>query len=76
MPLSGLVSPIDNMRDWLQTLTVGNPLRDFLVIICGVFLKDLPASEVLADAAPLVIIAAAWLFNQRSEWGWLATVTV
>ena len=71
--LSGFASPIDNMPDWLQTLTMANPLRHFLVIVRGIFLKDLPAAEVLANALPLMVIAAitlgasAWLFTRRLE---------
>ena len=71
--LSGFASPVDNMPGWVQTLTLANPLRHFLVIVRGIFLKDLPATEVLANALPLVAIAAitlgaaAWLFTRRLE---------
>jgi ABC-2 type transport system permease protein len=59
--------------DWLQTLTVANPVRHFLVIVKGLFLKAQPASEVALDLLPLVVIAAVtltasrWLFRQRIE---------
>ena len=71
--LSGFASPVDNMPGWVQTLTLANPLRHFLVIVRGIFLKDLPAAEVLANALPLAAIAAitlgaaAWLFTRRLE---------
>ncbi|MEZ5934893.1 MAG: ABC transporter permease [Alphaproteobacteria bacterium] len=71
--LSGFATPIDNMPAWLQPLTMLNPLRHFLVVARGVFLKDLPAGEVLADTIPLILIAiatltaAAWLFRRRME---------
>lgn len=71
--LSGFATPIENMPDWLQTLTVINPLRWFLVIVKGIFLKDLPLDEVLRNTAPLALIAlvtlssAAWLFRHRTE---------
>jgi len=37
--LSGFAFPLENMPEWLQTLTYLNPLRYFLIIIRGVFLK-------------------------------------
>ncbi|MFN3745001.1 MAG: ABC transporter permease [Hyphomicrobiaceae bacterium] len=73
MLLSGFATPIENMPDWLQPLTLINPLRYFLVIVRGVFLKDLPLSEVVLNTLPLAIIAvftlsaAAWLFRHRLE---------
>lgn len=71
--LSGFASPIENMPDWLQWVTLANPIRHFLVIAKGLFLKDLPAVEVLRNVWPLVVIAAAtlsastWLFRHRIE---------
>ena len=41
------------MPDWLQPLTMVNPLRHFLVMVKGVFLKGLPAGEVLRNTVPL-----------------------
>jgi len=37
--LSGFAFPIENMPEWIQYLTYANPLRYFLVIVRGVFLK-------------------------------------
>jgi ABC-2 type transport system permease protein len=71
--LSGFATPIDNMPAWLQPITLINPLRYFLVIVRGVFLKALPAAEVARNALPLLLIAvvtlssAAWLFRRRME---------
>jgi ABC-2 type transport system permease protein len=70
--LSGFASPIENMPRWLQWLTLANPSRHFLVISKGIFLKDMPASEVFANMIPLVVIAAvtlsgaSWLFRSRT----------
>ena len=61
IPLSGFVAPIDNMPSWLQHLTMANPLRHFIVIAKGVFLKDLPASVVWASVGPLLVISAVTL---------------
>lgn len=69
--LSGFASPIENMPDWLQWATLANPIRHFLVIVKGIFLKDLPAAEVLRNLWPLAVIAAVtltastWLFRRR-----------
>ena len=71
--LSGFATPIENMPDWLQPVTYVNPLRYFLVVVKGVFLKDIPLSEVLHNTVPLALIAlftlsaAAWLFRSRLE---------
>ncbi len=68
--LSGFATPIDNMPDWLQTFTMINPLRHFLVIIKGVFLSAMPANELLTHSIPLLLIAtftlgAASIFFRR-----------
>ena len=70
--LSGFVSPVENMPDWMQTATMVNPLRHFLVVIQGVFLKNLPVLEIARSTIPLMLIAAvtlpaaAWLFRRRA----------
>jgi ABC-2 type transport system permease protein len=73
MLLSGFASPIANMPDWLQALTWANPVRHFMTILKGLFLKDLPAAEVLRSVIPLCVIAAValsaanWLFRRRTD---------
>lgn len=70
--LSGFVSPVENMPGWMQVITLANPLRHFLVVIQGVFLKDLPLLEIARSTLPLIVIAmttlpaAAWLFRRRA----------
>ena len=59
--LSGYTAPIDNMPQWLQTLTWINPLRHFIVIVKGVFLKDMGLTAVLANVWPLAVIATVTL---------------
>jgi ABC-2 type transport system permease protein len=69
--LSGFATPIANMPDWLQIVTEGDPVRYFLVISKGVFLKDMPASLVFANIWPMALIAAVtltvatWLFRRQ-----------
>ena len=71
--LSGFATPVENMPDWLQTFTLINPLRHFLVIVNGLFTKDMPAGTVFENAWPLAVIAlvtmtsAAWLFRRRMQ---------
>jgi ABC-2 type transport system permease protein len=71
--LSGFATPIDNMPRWLQVVTMVNPLRHFIVVTRGVFLKGMTCAEVAKNTAPLVLIAAvtlllaAWLFRRRME---------
>ncbi|WP_347986192.1 ABC transporter permease [Methylomonas sp. AM2-LC] len=69
--LSGFVSPIENMPVWLQYLDWFNPLRHFIVIVKGVFLKDIDLSILLPNLWPLLIIAlitlvpANWMFRRH-----------
>jgi len=71
--LSGFVTPVENMPWWLQTITYGDPMRYFTVISRGVFLKALPAAEVVQNLWPMALIAlvtltaATWLFGRRLE---------
>ncbi len=61
------------MPEWLQPLTLVNPLRYFLVVTRGVFLKGISAADVARQTLPLALIAAvtltaaAWLFRRRME---------
>ena len=70
--LSGYATPIANMPDWLQTVTLANPIRHFVVISKGVFLKDLPVDVIAAHLWPLLLIAAVtlsgatWLFRNKT----------
>lgn len=69
--LSGYATPIENMPEWLQQLTVINPLRYYLIIAKGLFLKDMPAKIVFDHIWPMAIIAfctltgASWFFRRR-----------
>ncbi|HZD26852.1 MAG TPA: ABC transporter permease, partial [Alphaproteobacteria bacterium] len=59
--LSGFATPVANMPDWLQVATLANPLRHFLVLVQGLFLKNLPAALVIDSLWPLAAIAAITL---------------
>lgn len=69
--LSGFPSPVENMPLWLQWLDWFNPVRHFVVIVKGIFIKDLTALMVWHSLWPLLIIAtvtlaaADWMFRRR-----------
>ena len=71
--LSGFATPVENMPDWLRTLTVVNPVRWYLVIVKGVFMKDMDVREVVINCIPLTLISlttltvAALMFKRRME---------
>ncbi len=69
--LSGFAFPIENMPEWIQFLTYANPLRYFLVIIRGVFLKanglDIlwPQMLALGILGTLMITLSSLRFQKR-----------
>ena len=68
--LSGFATPVENMPEALQWIAEANPLRHFLVITQGSFMKALPADVVWDRVWPMLIIGAttlgtAFLFVQR-----------
>lgn len=71
--LSGFATPIENMPDWLQVVTYANPLRYFLIVSKGIFLKAMPFHIVARTIWPLIPIAAVsltiagWLFRRRLD---------
>ena len=73
MLLSGFASPVQNMPLWLQPVAMINPLTHFIVIMRGVFLRDMPFWLVAERIWPMALIAvvtisaAAWLFRRRVQ---------
>ncbi len=71
--LSGFSTPVENMPKWLQDMTYINPLRHFLVIVRGIFLKDMSFGVVLKYLYPIIFIAvfnlatSTWFFRRRLE---------
>jgi ABC-2 type transport system permease protein len=69
--LSGFAFPIDNMPEWIQPLTYAIPLRYFLVIIRGVFLKGIgleilwPQMAALAGLGGAMILLSSLRFRKR-----------
>jgi ABC-2 type transport system permease protein len=71
--LSGFATPIENMPTWLQPVTYIIPLRYMLVILKGIFLKDMNTSIVLNNIWPMILISfftvtgAGLFFRRRLE---------
>jgi ABC-2 type transport system permease protein len=69
--LSGFAAPVENMPQWLQKAVILNPLKHALIMLKGVFLKDMPAGEVWLNAWPLLIVGglslafSGWLFRRN-----------
>ncbi|HEX9010144.1 MAG TPA: ABC transporter permease, partial [Holophagaceae bacterium] len=59
--LSGFVYPIANMPHVVQALTLLNPLRYYLVIIRGVFLKGLGLQVLWPQMMALALLGSAML---------------
>ena len=62
MMLSGFVFPIANMPQVVQWLTLLNPLRYFLVIIRGVFLKGIGPEILWPQMAALAVMGVTMLW--------------
>ena len=59
--LSGFISPIEDMPLALQYLTYLNPVRFFMVLSRGLFLKGMGIDEVITNIIPLLLIASITL---------------
>ena len=55
--ISGFATPVENMPEWLQAIAAASPLKYYLVIVRGSFLKTLPPADVLANMWPMAVIA-------------------
>lgn len=71
--LSGFISPIEDMPLAFQYLTYLDPIRFFLVITKGLFLKAMPFSDVMVNMIPLICISfltlslASWTFKRNLD---------
>jgi ABC-2 type transport system permease protein len=61
MLLGGFAFPIANMPEVIQYITYVIPLRYFLVIVRGIFLKGSGLAELWVQAVPLLIIGVSIL---------------
>ncbi|MDZ4742112.1 MAG: ABC transporter permease [Verrucomicrobiota bacterium] len=71
--MSGFTSPIDHMPLGLQYVTWFNPVRHFMEISRGIFLKDIDILSVGESLFPLVVIAmitfgaSVWMFRRKTS---------
>lgn len=71
--LSGFISPIEDMPVFLQYLTYLNPIRFFMLLAKGIFLKGMGLSDIIVNLIPLIIIAiitlsiASWIFKRKLD---------
>ncbi len=69
--LSGFATPIANMPEWVQDITLLNPMRYFIVIVRGIFLEGTPFLLLINQFWPLAatgvasLFLAGWLFRRR-----------
>jgi ABC-2 type transport system permease protein len=69
--LSGAMSPIEAMPDWLQPLTVINPVRHFATIARGIMLKGAGVDVLYPNLLALMLFAvllvgiSAWRFRKQ-----------
>jgi ABC-2 type transport system permease protein len=59
--LSGFVAPIENIPEPLRSLTWFNPVRHFIVICKGIYLKGFDLALVWHNLWPLLVIASMTL---------------
>lgn len=55
--MSGFATPVANMPQMLQYIAQWLPIQHYLVIAQGVFMKALPAQEIIAHTVPMAIAA-------------------
>jgi ABC-2 type transport system permease protein len=73
MLTSGYIAPVENMPAFFQTITHLNPIRFYLVIVKGLFFKNMPIGVVCQNLIPIWITAiimlfcAYWMFNRNLD---------
>lgn len=69
--MSGFATPVENMPSWLIPATDFVSLKYFLVLLKGVFLKDISLSIALGLIAPMLalgfssLVVASWMFRRK-----------
>ncbi|WP_419770151.1 MAG: ABC transporter permease [Candidatus Marinarcus sp.] len=69
--MSGFATPIENMPSWLIPFTDLIALKYFLILLKGVFLKDISWEIALWEIFPMIVlgcitlIIATWFFKKR-----------
>jgi ABC-2 type transport system permease protein len=69
--LSGFATPVENMPEILQTLTLLNPMRHIVAAVLSIYLKGTPLSDIfpellwLAGIASATLSLAGWFFARK-----------
>lgn len=56
--LSGFVSPVEDMPAIFQFIDIFNPIKYFMILSKGIFLKGMAPSDIISNLIPLILIAA------------------
>jgi ABC-2 type transport system permease protein len=68
--LSGLMYPVHTMPEFFQVITLGNPMRHFLEIVRGIFLKGAGVRDLwvqylaITAVTAFALYAAVWRFRR------------
>ena len=71
--ISGYATPVENMPEWLQWISLADPLRYFLVLIKGIFLKNMTWNVAFENLLPLAgltvvfLLFAGWFFKRKLD---------
>ncbi|XPV67480.1 MAG: ABC transporter permease [Halarcobacter sp.] len=69
--MSGFATPVENMPDWLIPFTDVVALKYFLVLLKGVFLKDISWEIAIWEITPMIVLGfitlaiATWFFKKK-----------
>lgn len=69
--LSGFVSPIEDMPKFFQFISLFNPIRYYMLIIKGIYFKNMDFLTVFENLIPLIIIG--FLTLSLARWGFKIT---
>ncbi|MBQ8476485.1 ABC transporter permease, partial [bacterium] len=63
--LSGFVSPVEDMPLFFRCLSMFNPVRYYMLIVKGIYFKNMDCLTVLTNLMPLILIAVFALYIAR-----------
>ncbi len=71
--LSGFVSPVEDMPLFFRYISLLNPIRYYMLIVKGIYFKNMDIQTVVQNLIPLILIGfltlfvARWSFNNKTE---------
>ena len=71
--MSGFATPVENMPSWLIPVTDFVSLKYFLILLKGVFLKDISLDSAIELVTPMFLLGfvsllfASWMFRKKIE---------